>query len=84
MYCSLTYFDDVAAIIASPQFAQRWSNNTTSLKWMELRKPNMNFREGTESQLTAKATASEQPGQTARTQTTKSLTKSALLPQCRP
>ena len=43
MYCSLTYFDDVAAIIASPQFAQRWSNNTTSLKWMELRKPNIIF-----------------------------------------
>jgi hypothetical protein len=43
-----------------------------------------NFREDTESQLTAKATASEQPGQTARTQTTKSLTKTALLPQCRP
>ena len=39
MYCSLTYFDDVAAIIASPQFAQRWSNNTTS----ELRKPNIIF-----------------------------------------
>ena len=38
MYRSLTYFDDVAAIIASPQFAQRWSNNTTSLKWMELRR----------------------------------------------
>jgi hypothetical protein len=43
MYCSLTYFDDVAAIIASPQFAQRWSNNTTSLKWMELRKPKIIF-----------------------------------------
>ena len=43
MYFSLTYFDDVAAIIASPQFAQRWSNNATSLKWMELRMPNRIF-----------------------------------------